>query len=167
MELTLDQALQKGIEAHKAGKVKEADRYYTAILKANPKHPDANHNMGILAVDVGKVDQALPFFTTALEANANIAQFWLSYIDASIKLNRMADAKALFDQAKSKGAKGDGFDQIEKRLAGFSETTEVKNASIQEPPKDKLQSLINLYNQKKLQQVLEQARILTKEYGYR
>ena len=55
MELTLDQALQKGIEAHKAGKVQEADQYYTAILKANPKHPDANHNMGVLAVGVGKV----------------------------------------------------------------------------------------------------------------
>ena len=39
MELTLDQALQKGIEAHKAGKAQEADRYYTAILKTNPKHP--------------------------------------------------------------------------------------------------------------------------------
>ena len=60
MELTLDQALQKGIEAHKAGKVQEADRYYTAILKANPKHPDANHNMGVLAVGVGKVLEALP-----------------------------------------------------------------------------------------------------------
>ena len=55
MELTLDQALQKGIEAHKAGKAKEADRYYTAILKANPKHPDANHNMGVLAVGIGKM----------------------------------------------------------------------------------------------------------------
>ena len=43
MELTLDQALQKGVEAHKAGKVQEADRYYTAILQAQPKHPDANH----------------------------------------------------------------------------------------------------------------------------
>ena len=54
MELTPDQALQKGIEAHKAGQVQDADRYYTAILKANPKHPDANHNMGVLAVGVGK-----------------------------------------------------------------------------------------------------------------
>ena len=36
MELTLDQALQKGVEAHKAGKVQEADRYYTAIIKAKP-----------------------------------------------------------------------------------------------------------------------------------
>ena len=80
MELTLDQALKKGIEAHKAGKVQEADRYYSAILKAKPKHPDNNHNMGVLAVDVGKVEEALPFFRTALEANPNTVQFWLSYI---------------------------------------------------------------------------------------
>ena len=97
MELTLDQALKKGIEAHKAGKVQEADQYYTAILKAMPNHPDANHNMGVLAVDLGKVEQALPFFKKALDANPSIAQFWLSYIDALIKLNRMDDAKAVFN----------------------------------------------------------------------
>ena len=60
MELTLEQALQKGVEAHRAGKIQEADRYYTAI-QANPKHPDANHNMGVLAVGIGKVEEALPF----------------------------------------------------------------------------------------------------------
>ena len=47
MELTLEQALQKGVEAHRAGKAQEADRYYTAILKADPKHPDANQYGGI------------------------------------------------------------------------------------------------------------------------
>ena len=103
MELTLDQALQKGIEAHKAGKAQDADRYYTAILKANPKHPDANHNMGVLAVGIGKVQEALPFFKTALEANSNTAQFWLSYIDALIKLNQLDEAQAVFEQAKEKG----------------------------------------------------------------
>ena len=103
MELTLDQALHKGVEAHKAGRVQEADRLYTAILKAQPKHPDANHNMGVLAVGVGKVQDALPFFKIALEANPNTAQFWLSYIDALVKLNRLVDAKAVLDQAKDKG----------------------------------------------------------------
>jgi len=115
-ELTIDQALQKGVEAHKAGQVQEADRLYTAILKAQPKHPDANHNMGVLAVGVGKVEQALPFFKTALEANPATAQYWLSYIDTLIKLGKLADAKAVLDQAKSKGAKGDGFDKLEQRL---------------------------------------------------
>jgi tetratricopeptide (TPR) repeat protein/2-polyprenyl-3-methyl-5-hydroxy-6-metoxy-1,4-benzoquinol methylase len=116
MELTLEQALQKGVEAHKAGHVQEADRLYTAILKAQPKHSDANHNMGVLAVGLGKVEQALPFLKTALESNPNTSQFWLSYIDALIKLERLADANAVLDQAKSKGAKGDGFDKLEQRL---------------------------------------------------
>ena len=115
-ELTIDQALRQAIEAHKAGQVREADRLYTAILKAQPKHPDANHNMGILAVGVGKVHDALSFFKTALVANPNIAQFWLSYIDALIKLEQWTDAKAVLDQAKSKGANGDEFDKLEQRL---------------------------------------------------
>ena len=123
MELTLDQALKRGVEAHKAGKAQEADQYYTAILKANPKHPDANHNMGVLAVGVGKVEKALPFFKTALEINPNIAQFWLSYIDALIKLDQMDEAKVVFEKAKSNGTKADGFDQLEKRLAN---STKIK-----------------------------------------
>ena len=47
--------------------MQEADRLYTAILKAQPKHPDANHNMFVLAVGIGKVEQALLFLKTALE----------------------------------------------------------------------------------------------------
>ena len=116
MELTLEQALQKGIEAHRAGKAQEAERYYAAILNANPRHPDANHNMGLLAVDVGKVDAALLFFTKALEVEPNVGQFWLSYIEALIKLDRTVDAKAIFDQAISKGVTGDGIDQMKNKL---------------------------------------------------
>ena len=156
MELTLDQALQKGVEAHKAGNVQEADRYYTAILKAQPKHPDANHNMGVLAVGVGKVQQALPFFKTALEANPNIAQYWLSYIDALIKLDQMDDAKAMFDKAKSNGAKGDGFDKLEEQLCS-PKTKNIKNSSTQYPPKDQLKTLITLHTQGKYKEALNDA----------
>ena len=140
MELTLDQALMKGIEAHKAGNLEEADRYYTAILKVQPNHPDANHNMGVLAVGVGKVEQALPFFKKALDANPSIDQFWLSYIDALIKLNRMDDAKAVFDEAKSKGLKGDGFEKIEKRLGLYSKS--------QNDSKDPEESQVNILDKK-------------------
>ena len=233
-ELTIDQALQQGVEAHKAGQVQEADRLYTAILKAQPKHPDANHNMGVLAVGVSKVQEALPFFKTALEANPNTAQFWLSYIDALIKLGKLADAKAVLDQAKSKGAKGDSFDKVEQRLQEAGQEsleaskmaaepqlkqpnildslkldqaiklakTKARDGAIdeakriyqdilgrfpankkakiglkgpaggsngkipkaQDPPQDKVQSLIKLYNQGKLQQALEQAIVLLQQF---
>ena len=164
MELTLDQALEKGIEAHKAGKAQEADRYYTAILKADPKHPDANHNMGVLAVGVGKVQEALPFFKAALEANPSVAQYWLSYIDALIKLDRIADAKAVFDQAKSNGAKGNGFDGLEKRLE-VVELSPNMPLSVQEPPAGLIQSLINLYTQGRYQEALNKTSQLLQQFS--
>ena len=148
MELTLVQALQNAVEAHKAGQIQEADRLYTAILKAQPKHPDANHNMGVLAVSVGKVQEAPPFFRTALEANPSIGQYWLSYINALISLDRIADAISVLNQAKGKGAKGEAFDQLEQRLNSPNEV------SI-DPPQDQQQRLINLYRQGQFQQALD------------
>ena len=148
--MTLDEALKMGVEAHKAGQLQEADRLYAFILKAQPKHPDANHNMGVLSIDVGKIQDALQFFKTALEANPRIGQFWLSHIDALIKLGRIADAQVAFNQAKDKGAKGEAFDQLEKQLSESS-------ANPQDPPSDQLQPIINLFTQRQLQQALSHA----------
>ena len=75
----VEELFQQGVELHKSGKVEVASQLYTAVLKAQPEHPTANHNMGILAVGGGKVQEALPYFEAALEANADTAQFWLSY----------------------------------------------------------------------------------------
>ncbi|MDB2615226.1 tetratricopeptide repeat protein, partial [Planktomarina temperata] len=158
-ELTIDQALKQGIEAHKAGQVQEADRLYTAILKAQPKHPDANHNMGVLAVGVGKVEQALPFFKTALEANPSTAQFWLSYIDALIKLDKLADAKAVFDQVKSRGAKGDGFDKLKQRLKEASEEPLAASKTPAEAPPQQP----NILDSLKLDQAIKLAKKKAKD----
>jgi tetratricopeptide (TPR) repeat protein len=163
MELSLDQALQKGIEAHKAGKVQEADRYYTAILKANSKHPDANHNMGVLAVGVDKVQEALPFFKTALEANPSIAQFWLSYIDALVKLDRSADAKAVLNQAKERKVNGRAFDRLEQKLHD-AVPSGLSIPINQDPPQEELQRLINLYNKSDFQKALDGASILVNQF---
>ena len=167
-ELTIEQALQKGVGAHKSGQVQEADRLYTAILKAQPKHPDANHNMGVLAVGVGKVQEALPFFKTALEANPLTAQFWLSYIDTLIKLDKLADANAVLDQAKSKDAKGDSFDKLEQRLNVPSELPSEAVAGSQEveqvPPNIldslKLDQAIKLAKKKVKDGSLEEAKLI-------
>ena len=162
-ELTIDQALQKGIEAHKAGKVQEADSYYTSILKVQPRHPDANHNMGVLAVGVGKVEQALPFFKTALEVNQSIEQFWLSYIDALIKLERHEDALGVFNQAKEKGFKSADFIQLEARFPQ-PQVGETQKSLSQEPPLDRVQALITLYNQSKFDEVLTNITIALSEF---
>ena len=103
MEPKIEQALNEGVAAHKEGKLQEAERLYTAILQSHPKHPDANHNLGVLAVSVNKAEAALPLFKTALEANPKIEQFWLSYIDALVKDNQLKGAKRAIKKAKKNG----------------------------------------------------------------
>ena len=92
MKLTLAEALQRGILAQQGGNIKDADRYYTAVLKVQPDHPDANHNMGVMAVSLGKADQALSFFKRALDVKPGVAQYWLSSIDTLINPERFEES---------------------------------------------------------------------------
>ena len=156
MQLSFEQALLEGLKAHKAGKLQEADKYYTAILKVQPKHPDVNHNMGVLAVNIGKVKEALSFFEIAIKANPNKDQFWLSYIETLIKLDRLSEAKAIFRKAKKTNPNFKVLDKLDQRLKLVSakktnlETnrptvgTRVKGIKIQDPPENLAKNLVNL-----------------------
>ena len=44
--------IEQAVKAQTAGKLEEAEALYRAILKDQPKHPDANHNLGVLAVSI-------------------------------------------------------------------------------------------------------------------
>ena len=159
MELTIAQALKKAVEEHQAGQLEEADRLYTAILKAQPKHPDASHNLGVLAVSVGKLQQALPLLKTALDANPTIAQFWISYIDTLIKLGNSLEAITVLEEAKTKGHRGDGFDELEERLKQFSHQLPCTNTTAIEP----LRERPNILDSLNVDQALYRARKKAKD----
>ena len=128
MELTVDQALQQGVAAHKEGKLQDAERLYRAILQSQPLHSDANHNLGVLALSVNKAEAALPLFKTALEANPKIEQFWLSYIDALIKEKQFEKAKEVLEQAKKQGVEGRKLDVLETQLTSTAQVNRPKSA---------------------------------------
>ncbi|MEC9228429.1 MAG: tetratricopeptide repeat protein [Verrucomicrobiota bacterium] len=126
MELTIEQVLQRAVAAHKEGKLQDAESLYRAILQSQPMHPDANHNLGVLAVSVNKTDAALPLFKTALEANPAIEQFWLSYIDALLKENQLDDAKRVLEQAKKQDVGEEKIIALEKQLTAITRISEPK-----------------------------------------
>ena len=126
MELTIEQVLQQGIAAHKERKLEEAERLYRAILQSQPLHPDANHNLGLIAVTFNKADAALPLFKTALEANPKIEQFWLSYINALIKEQQFENAKQVFEQAKTQGVAAEKLNVLETKLTPTAQVNEPK-----------------------------------------
>jgi tetratricopeptide (TPR) repeat protein len=142
MELTIDEAMQQGVAAHKEGKLQDAERLYRAILQSQPAHPDANHNLGVLAVSVNKADAALPLFKTALEANPKIEQFWLSYIDALIREKQFDHAKQVIEQAKEQSFSREKLKVLEVQL--FSRT-QIESANRVGPSKQQQTRLLEYY----------------------
>ena len=116
MSDTLKNLLQTGVKFHQLGQLELASQIYTTILRVQPENPDANYNLGLLAVRANKLEKALPFLETALENNTDNVFHWISYIDALLEAGRMEVAQAVFDQAKINGAEGEGFDKLEKKL---------------------------------------------------
>ena len=161
MELTIEQTLQQGVAAHKEGKLQEAERLYRAILQSQPTHPDASHNLGVLAVSVNKTDAALPLFKTALEANPKIEQFWLSYINALIKEQQFENARQALEQAKKRGLGGERLISLEAQLAPKTKTENVNSAS---PYQQQRSSLLELYQNGRLDDAEKLAVSITQDF---
>ena len=107
MEEIIQEALSKGVEMHVAGEFELAGKLYSSVMQMHPKHADANHNMGLLKVDSGQVLEALPYLQTALQADTSVAQFWLSYIKALIKLDKTDEATRILRLAKESGVENE------------------------------------------------------------
>ena len=103
---SVDRTLQQAIQAHRAGRLPEAERLYRLVLQARPGQPDACHNLGVLTVSTGRADQALPWLKAALQAQPSQGQYWVSYIDALIKAGDLAQARAVLQQAQQHGLTG-------------------------------------------------------------
>lgn len=95
MDLTINQILQQGKAAHKKGKFEEAERFYREILKTQPIHPDANHNLGLIVASKDKIEEALLLFKIAIEVCPKIEQFWISYVNLLIKDNQFEKAEVI------------------------------------------------------------------------
>ena len=141
MELTVDQMLQQGVAAHNAGNSQEAERLYRAILQVQPKHPDANHNLGLLAVSMDQSGVALPLFKSAIDVNPNIEQFWLSYIEALIAERQFEKAKQALKKGKKKGVAKEKLKVLTQKLV----SVKAGNNPIQAPSQAEMQKLINHY----------------------
>ena len=161
MELTIDQALQQGIAAHKEGNLQNAEKLYRAILTSQPNHPDANHNLGVIAVSVKKSDAALPLFKIALEANPNVEQFWLSYIDALITGKQFSNASQVLEQAKNHGV---GRKKLDALAALLSYTTRIAVDDSKSPPQEQLNMLLAHYQNGRLRDAENLAASITQEY---
>ena len=159
MKKIIQEALSEGAEMHVAGQFDLASQLYDSVIKLDPNHADANHNMGLLKVDMGQDLGALPYLQTALQADPGVAQFWLSYIKALIKLDREEEAVRILSLAKESGLEGEEFLELHQKL--IEPTHEKEHANQEADTSNQFRS--NILDTLKLDKALRLAKSNIKE----
>ena len=108
----VDAALESAISSHEAGDLLVAGEKYLEILKADPSHPDANHNFGLLCSKLGEPAMGVQFLRTAIETNPTVAGYWISIIDTLIEIKDIENAKIALEKAKEVGHNGEVFEKL-------------------------------------------------------
>lgn len=135
MTNSVKQALVHAVTAHKKGKLLAAERQYRSILKAHPKHPDANHNLAILLIQRSRINEALVLLKIAIDSNPNIDQFWITYIDILRQANEKELASKAYSEAKKRGV----------NLKKLSRYKNYQKNSNDEPSDSELKRLLETY----------------------
>ena len=91
--------IARGLEQHRAGRLHEAQLLYEQVLRLDSRHPDAQHLLGVVALQRGDPASAVTLIEKAIQAqpanpgfHANLAQAWLA-------TRHVTDALAAFRNA--------------------------------------------------------------------
>jgi predicted O-linked N-acetylglucosamine transferase (SPINDLY family) len=186
-EQALAQVLGAAIEHHQKNEVEEAKALYRIVLDANPAHPDANHNLGALALQQRDFERAVTHFEAAVGANPDQGHYWASYINALTVSGQTSAAWVALEMAQQRGMKGPTVDLLIQRLvspgnapapaplgaptpASISKAVdapEKKEASVMRmaaPPQQQVNRVTTLYHQGRAAEALEIARPMTERF---
>ena len=125
----IDAALESAISSHESGDLLIAGEKYLEILKANPNHPDANHNFGLLTVKLGEPAMGVQFLKTAIETNPTVAQYWVSIINTLLEIKDVENAKIALEKAKEVGHSDEVFEKLASNIE-FLRTSSTESETV-------------------------------------
>jgi tetratricopeptide (TPR) repeat protein len=95
----LSQALNEAVALHRQGRLRDAEKIYTRVLKAAPDHFDALNLLGAVKIRLGRVGEAHRLFTTALKLRSDVPQVWANLGQVLYMLKRPKEALESYDKA--------------------------------------------------------------------
>lgn len=137
--MNIAETLQKAVHCHQTGRLQEAVGLYQNILQIQPDHFDANHNLGLLAIQVGQAAEGLSYLQTAWRINPRNEQCCLTLTECLLWLDRTGDALRLIENAVQR--KGFNSAQAGCLLQLAASIAENKRPSL--PVENKLQALFS------------------------
>ncbi|HEX7640963.1 MAG TPA: tetratricopeptide repeat protein [Burkholderiaceae bacterium] len=96
-------AMRQALAYHQAGQLAEAEPHYREVLRLDPRHGDANHNLGLLLLATGRQAQGLERLEHAAAAAPSNEQYALSCSGAWMDAMRPDKAAQVLDRAFAAG----------------------------------------------------------------
>jgi predicted TPR repeat methyltransferase len=91
--------LRDAIEAHKGGRLPEAEAAYRRILQAEPNNPDALNFLGMLKCQAGEPSAAAPLLRQAVAADPTNPHAWLNLGNVLLVSGAERDGRAALEKA--------------------------------------------------------------------
>lgn len=130
--MNLNETLQQAVACHQAGQLPEAEELYLSILKVEPNHPDANHNLGLMALQLDKAEMGFPYLETAWRADPSVEQYWFSLTECLLAMGHSSEALLLIKEAIRSGIKSPQAQQLLVRAKGGGGKAQPSSAVAQE-----------------------------------
>ena len=154
-ERNLNDALRRGVAAHKSGNLVEAAKLYETVLHVLPDHVDANHNLGLIALSTGKPQLAIAHIEKALAKQPSNFQFRSSYVGALIENGQYSDAKTYISEIKKKDPTDHRFDGL---------LGKIRETQVNITMKEVIEELVKLYQSGDYTLVVDKAETLLSTY---
>jgi len=100
-KMTVQEAVDLGLQLHSAGNLSKAEQVYQQILQAEPNQPVALHYLGVIASQVGKNDVAVELIKQALAGKPEYAEARNNLGFALQEQGKIDDAIVSFNEAIS------------------------------------------------------------------
>lgn len=91
--------LDQGISLHQAGRISEAEALYRKVLSLSPSDPDAQHMLGVAAIQRGDFERAIPFLHRARNSYPRMPELHNHLGMAQRGLGKLTEAQGSFRTA--------------------------------------------------------------------
>ena len=91
--------MNEALALHRQGRLRDAEKIYTRVLKAAPDHFDALNLLGTIKAQLGRVGEAHRLLSAAVKLNPRAPQAWANLGQVLHALKRDRDALECFDKA--------------------------------------------------------------------
>ncbi len=130
LQMAMNDVLQMALTHQNVGEIEQAKNLYLEIVNIQPRHAEANHNLGVIEANMNGALVALPRLEIAVQAKPENEQYWVTYIDALMQSGATDTAADALELGRNYGLRSETAQLMAAEFVKAMELSVNRNTSI-------------------------------------